>query len=229
MEREKILKILRILNKESEKWDAPVLSIIRERSNRNPYQLLISCLLSLRTKDEVTFHASKRLFEKANNPYEMLKLKTEEIESLIYPVGFYRVKAKKIKEISKIIVEKYKGEVPKEFEDLIKLPGVGRKTANIVLAMGFGKPTIAVDTHVHRISNRLGIVETKDPHQTEKELREKIPKEWWFKYNDLLVAFGQTICKPIKPRCWYCPVRSFCYKKGIDKKFVGKGGKTYQK
>lgn len=213
-----VLKVLDILEEESKNWNAPVLTLVAERSKKDPYQILISTILSLRTKDEVTHRASKKLFEVASTPYEMAKLSEEEISRLIYPVGFYRVKAKKILDISKILLERFNGKVPDRIDELLKLPGVGKKTANIVLNIAYGKPAIAVDTHVHRISNRWGFVKTKNPHQTEKILKEKLPLERWSCYNDLLVAFGQTICKPVAPKCDRCPVAQYCPKIRVKKK-----------
>ena len=194
--------------------DAPVVTIIKERT-KDPYQILISTILSLRTKDEVTHKASKKLFQAADTPEKMVKLTSKEIEELIYPVGFYHTKAKNIIEISKILINEYNGNVPDDLDELLKLPGVGRKTANLVITLGFGKDGICVDTHVHRISNRLGYVKSKNPFETEMQLREKLPRKWWIKYNDLLVAFGQTICKPISPLCSKCPIEKYCPKIGV--------------
>ena len=177
---------------------------------RDPYKVLISCIISLRTKDEVTEKASKRLFKKADNPYKMLKLKPEEISSLIYPAGFYRRKGIQIWEISKILVDKYNGEVPCDIEELLNLKGVGRKTANLVLSVGCGKPAICVDTHVHRISNRLGWLQTSTPEQTEFELMDILPIEVWSKINNLFVLHGKNICKPLKPLCNKCPIKKLC-------------------
>jgi endonuclease-3 len=212
-----VLKVLDILAMESTKWNAPVLTLVAERSNRDPYQILISTILSLRTKDEVTHRVSKRLFSVASTPYEMVKLDEGEIRKLIYPVGFYRVKAKNILKISRILIDKFGGKVPDSMDELLKLPGVGRKTANIVLNVAYGIPAIAVDTHVHRISNRWGFIRTKNPQQTEEVLRKKLPVERWNHYNDLLVAFGQTLCKPIGPKCNICPIEEYCPKIGVKK------------
>ena len=210
------LKVLEILEKEFPKWNAPIVSLLAEKT-QDPYKVLISTIISLRTKDEITAESSKRLFEKADNPYDMIKLSEEEIANLIYPAGFYKNKAKQIKQISKEIIEKYNGKVPNALEELLKFKGVGRKTANLVLSEGYGKPAICVDIHVHRICNRLGFVKTKTPEETEFKLMEKVPKEYWNKINKLFVAFGQTICKPISPICSKCPVESYCEKIGVDK------------
>ena len=196
--------------------DAPVVTLIKERT-KDPYQILISTILSLRTKDKVTHKASKKLFRAADTPEKMIKLSLKKIEELIYPVGFYHTKAKNIIEISKILINKYNGNVPDYLDELLQLPGVGRKTANLVITLGFGKDGICVDTHVHRISNRLGYVKSKNPFETEMQLREKLPREWWIKYNDLLVAFGQTICKPVSPLCSKCPIEIYCPKLGVKK------------
>ena len=210
------LKVLEILEKEFPKWNAPIVLLLAEKT-QDPYKVLISTIISLRTKDEITAESSKRLFEKADNPYDMIKLSEEEIANLIYPAGFYKNKAKQIKQISKEIIEKYNGKVPNALEELLKFKGVGRKTANLVLSEGYGKPAICVDIHVHRICNRLGFVKTKTPEETEFKLMEKVPKEYWNKINKLFVAFGQTICKPISPICSKCPVESYCEKIGVDK------------
>ncbi|WP_456400659.1 endonuclease III domain-containing protein [Persephonella sp.] len=216
MNTEKFLQILEILKREFPKWDAPVLTLMAKRDRRTPYQILISTIISLRTKDQLTAQVSEKLFSVADNPYDMVKLDEEEISKLIYPAGFYRNKGKIIKEISKVLIEKYSGEVPDSLEELIKLKGVGRKTANLVLSLGFNKPAVCVDTHVHRITNRLGFVKTKDPDQTEMELRRKLPKEHWSEINDIFVAFGQTICKPISPLCSSCKINEFCRKEGVS-------------
>ena len=177
---------------------------------RDPYKVLISCIISLRTKDEVTEKSSKKLFEHADNPFDMVKLSPEKISELIYPAGFYRRKGYQIWNISKILIDKYNGEVPCDLEELLKLRGVGRKTANLVLSVGCGKPAICVDTHVHRISNRLGWVNTQTPEQTEYELMDILPVEKWSIVNNLFVLHGKNICKPIKPLCSKCPIKNLC-------------------
>ena len=208
-----VQRIIETLKREKKKFKRTAISEIHK--TKDPFRVLISCLLSLRTKDEVTLKASERLFSVAKTPQEFLKLPTKKIEELIYPVGFYRVKAKRIKEISKIIIERYGGKVPDNLEELLTLPGVGRKTANIVITQGFNKYGIAVDTHVHRVSNRLGLVKTKTPEETEVKLREIIPKKYWIELNDLFVSFGQNICTPISPRCSICPISKYCDKVGV--------------
>ncbi len=193
-------------------------SALMEVSNaRDPFKVLISCILSLRTKDDVTAQASKRLFARAQTPEEMVKLTKGEIESLIYPVGFYHRKAEQIPEICRVLIEQYNSRVPDEIDELLKFKGVGRKTANIVITMGYKKPGVAVDTHVHRISNRLGLVSTKTPYQTEFALREILPKRHWIVFNDLLVMHGQTICTPISPKCSICPITAYCKRVGVTR------------
>lgn len=193
-------------------------SALMDVSNlKDPFKVLISCILSLRTKDDVTAKATKRLFERAKTPEEMVKLKKEEIEAAIYPVGFYHRKAEQILEISRVLIEKYDSRVPDEIDELLKFKGVGRKTANIVITMGYKKPGVAVDTHVHRLSNRLGLVATKTPYQTEFALRETLPQKYWIIFNDLLVMHGQTICTPISPKCSICPITEYCKKVGVTR------------
>jgi endonuclease-3 len=209
-------RVLGILQKEAANWNVPIVTLVANRSN-DPYPILISTLLSLRTKDETTTAASRRLFKEAFTPASMLKLSAREIQKLIFPVGFYRRKAENILAVSKILLDQYDGKVPGELDKLLALPGVGRKTANLVLTLGFGKPGICVDTHVHRISNRLGYVQTKTPEQTEMTLREKLPAKWWIPINDILVAFGQSLCKPVSPWCSKCPVNFYCEKLSVGK------------
>ncbi len=209
-------KIVRILKKELKKYGVPVVTKVA-REKKSPYRVLISTLLSLRTKDETTLKASEKLFAKADTPKKMLSLSKEEIEKLIYPVGFYHRKAEQILKISKILIEKYGGKVPDTLEELLKLPGVGRKTANLVLNEGFGKLGICVDTHVHRISNRLGLVKTKNPTETEFALQKVLPKKHWIIFNTLLVTLGQNICTPISPKCSKCPLNEICPKIGVKK------------
>jgi len=211
-----IEKIIEILRESVKEWKQPVVTQIAER-DRDPFRILISTILSLRTKDEVTKIASERLFSLARTPEEMLRLEEEEIERAIYPVGFYRNKAKTIKEICKVLIERYNGRVPDDIDELLKLKGVGRKTANLVITLGYNKPGICVDTHVHRISNRLGYVKTKTPEETEFALRGKLPKEYWIEFNDLLVTLGQTICHPVSPRCSICSISGYCDRVGVKR------------
>jgi len=209
-------RIVRTLTKTSRDWSPTAVGVVAEAS-RDPFRILISCLISLRTKDEVTAEASARLFRLATAPRAMADLPWTTIAQAIYPAGFYRTKAKTIRGICAVLLERHGGKVPDSMDDLLALKGVGRKTANLVLTIGFGKPGICVDTHVHRISNRLGIVTTKTPEQTEFALRRVLPARYWIPYNDLLVTFGQNVCKPISPLCNTCPVREFCPRIGVGK------------
>ena len=211
-----ISQIIKILREEVKKYQLPIVSEIANQE-RNPYHVLISCLLSLRTKDEVTAEASRRLFALANSPSEMIKLSKDKIVKTIYPVGFYNTKARNIIDISKTLIEKYNSKVPDTIDELLKFKGVGRKTANLVVTVGYQKLGICVDTHVHRISNRLGFVKTKTPVETEFALREKLPRRYWIEYNDLLVTYGQNICKPISPHCSHCKINRYCDKVGVTK------------
>lgn len=178
----------------------------------DPYLVLISCILSLRTNDRTTYPATLRMLELAKTPKEMKGVNIEKLAKAIYPVGFYENKAKQIIELSRQIDEELGGVVPDEIDDLIKFKGVGRKTANLVLAKGFNKPAICVDVHVHRIFNRLGYVKTKTPEETEFALRKKLPIKYWLDINTLLVTHGQNVCKPIKPDCINCPISQYCAK-----------------
>ncbi len=212
---DKIVKTIRLIEKQVEKSDIPSLDLIA--FEEDPFKVLISCLLSLRTKDKVTVKASRRLFDVVQNPYDIASLSPEKIEKLIYPVGFYRKKAKLLKSISRTIVEEYGGKVPHREKELLRLNGVGRKTANLVLSLGFSIPAICVDTHVHRISNRLGWVDTQDPHQTEIELKKMLVRDYWKRINSLLVRFGQNVCLPVSPLCSRCNLNSLCLRKGVNK------------
>jgi len=184
---------------------------------KSAFLVLISCILSLRTKDETTLPASERLFKLADSPEAMLKLDLKVIEKAIFPVGFYRTKARTIHGICRDLLSKFEGKVPDDLDVLLTFKGVGRKTANLVLTEGFGKPGICVDTHVHRISNRMGYVKTNSPLETEMALRKKLPKNYWIEYNSLLVTWGQNVCKPISPLCSQCPITKFCARSGVGK------------
>lgn len=179
---------------------------------KDPYLVLIACILSLRTNDKTTYPATLRMLELAKTPQEMIKVTEEELAKAIYPVGFYKNKAGQIIELSKKIVEDLDGKVPNSIDELCKFRGVGRKTANLVMTLGFGEPAICVDVHVHRIFNRLGYIKTKTPEETEFALREKLPIELWIPINTLLVTHGQNVCKPIKPMCDKCPIADYCDK-----------------
>ncbi len=182
---------------------------------QDPFRVLVSTLISLRTKDDVTIAASRRLFALADTPQAMVGLSPEEIEKAIYPAGFYRTKAKNIQTISEILLEKYNGQVPDSQEALIALPGVGIKTANLTLNLGFGIEAICVDCHVHQIANRLGWIETATPEQSEKELQKIMPRRFWIPLNELLVTYGQHICTPVSPWCSKCPMGGRCPRVGV--------------
>ncbi len=207
--------VLKIIKQKNKEFVEPVVTTISRK--QTPFHVLISCILSLRTKDQTTREASDRLFAVAGNPEDMMRLSAERIEKLIYPVGFYRTKAKTIRIICGKLIKIYKGSVPDEIDELLKLKGVGRKTANLVVTLGYKKPGICVDVHVHRITNRWGYVETKNPKETEFVLREKLPKKYWLTVNDLLVTFGQNICTPVSPKCSICPVIAYCQKTGVTR------------
>ena len=175
-----------------------------------PFSILIGTILSARTKDEATTKAVKKLFSIYKNPKQLSKARVKDVEKIIKSIGFFHVKSKRIIEVAEIIDKKYKGKVPDDLDTLVQLPGVGRKTANCVLVYAFDKPAIPVDIHVHRISNRLGLVETKTPEETEMELMEKIPRKFWLEINDTFVMYGQNICKPITPMCDVCKIKKSC-------------------
>lgn len=205
-----------ILNEAYKKNNAPSVTLI-SALKKTPYHILISTLISLRTKDQVTLEASMRLFEKADSIEELAKLSENEIAQLIYPCGFYKTKAARMIEICKILLTTNCGNIPDEIDELVKLPGVGRKTANLVVILGFNKPGICVDTHVHRISNRIGWVQTKTPEETEFALRKLLPAEYWRTINDYFVSYGQTICTPISPHCSVCKLNTVCHKNNVEK------------
>jgi len=188
-----------------------------QHANRSPFHLLVACVISLRTKDEVTHAASRRLFELASSPRELVALDEASIAEAIYPAGFYRTKARQLRAIAHLLECRHDGQVPGDREALLALPGVGRKTANLVLGLGFGVPAICVDTHVHRISNRLGLVRTRSPEGTERALQERLPRDLWIDINDLLVTFGQNRCHPTSPRCGGCPLDDLCPRIGVTR------------
>jgi len=208
--------IVRILKKELKKGETPVVSAMAENSP-DPYAILISTLLSLRTKDEVTAVAAEKLLRLAATPAEMLKIPEEKIARTIYPAGFYRNKAKTVLTASKDLIERFGSKVPDNIDDLLSIKGVGRKTANLVVTLGYGKEGICVDTHVHRISKRLGYVRTKTPDETEMALRAKLPRKYWIDINTLMVFFGRTTCKPVSPLCSVCPLAGYCDRAGVTK------------
>ena len=196
-------------------WRKTALAEVATETGRDPFRILIWCLLSLRTKDETTRAAAARLFALADTPAAMVGLAPRRIQRAIFPVGFYRTKAKVVLRVCRDLLDRFDGRVPSDLDALLTLHGVGRKTANLVVTFGFGLPGICVDTHVHRISNRLGFVDTETPERTEWALRAKLPRRHWIGLNDLLVAFGQTICQPVSPRCSTCPIRRGCRRVGV--------------
>lgn len=185
--------------------------------NDDPFLVLAACILSLRNKDELTAVKAPELFRLADTPEAMLRLEEAAIARTIYPVGFYRNKARTLREISRTLLEKYGGRVPDTVEELVKIKGIGRKTANLVVSVAYHKPAICVDTHVHRIMNRLGYVRTRRPDDTEKALRAKLPRKHWIKVNNLLVRFGKSVCTPVSPKCSICPVSTDCDKVGVER------------
>ena len=222
---EKVEKIVEILREVVPKLDPPIHKMF-EIQNKNHYRILVCGILSARSKDEKTVPVCKKLFEKYPTPEELLKAPIEEIEETLKGIGLYRQKAKYLKEAVKLLVEKYGGKLPDRLEELVKFPGVGRKVANIILIHAFDRDTIAVDTHVHRIANLLGLVKTKTPEETERELKKVVPKRFWKELNYLLVGFGQTICTPKVPKCDICPIRDYCehYLRSKTKSKKTKGG-----
>jgi len=213
---EQIHEAVRLLREAVRNWTSPAVTIVSQREG-DPFKVLVSCLLSLRTQDRTTGPAAERLFTLAATPEKMVTLPVETIEQAIYPVGFYRNKAAQIREICRILQERYGGKVPDDLDELLLFKGVGRKTANLVVTLGFGKPGICVDTHVHRISNRWGYVRTRTPEETEFALRATLPSEYWLEINDLLVTFGQNLCGPLSPRCSSCPLAQLCGRVGVKR------------
>lgn len=211
-----IEEVIRLLEIHVPRWEAPIVSSLAERQS-DPYTILISTILSSRTKDEVTADATARLFSLASTPEEMISLSEEQIMDAIYPVGFYRTKAKTIRHVSHVLIERFGSRVPDTLEQLLTLKGVGRKTANLVLSLAYNKDGLCVDTHVHRISNRLGYVKTRTPGETEFALRKKLPRQYWSRYNTLMVAFGRNVCFPISPLCSRCPVERYCERVGVKR------------
>ncbi|MGA7829224.1 MAG: endonuclease III [Geobacteraceae bacterium] len=216
MKPDQIHEAMNILMKAVRNWQTPAVTIVSQREG-DPFKVLVSCLLSLRTQDRTTGPASERLFALADTPGKMVDLLPEQIEKAIYPVGFYRNKSVTILAICRVLLDRYQGKVPDDLDELLKLKGVGRKTANLVITLGFGKEGICVDTHVHRICNRWGYVATKTPDDTEFALRGKLPRHYWLCINDLLVTFGQNHCTPISPKCSSCPLIEMCDRVGVGK------------
>ncbi len=212
----KIDNIYRILKKEVKSYKVPIVDLVQIQT-KNPFKVLLATILSARTKDETTTQAAKRLFSKVKSMKSLSNLTVKQIEKLIFPVGFYKNKAKFLKQLPVVIKEEFGGKIPSTVDELVKLPGVGRKTANLVVAVAFNKHAICVDVHVHRIMNRFGYLKTKTPFETEMKLREKLPKKYWKTINSILVAFGQNLCTPVSPYCSKCPVRKYCDRVNVKK------------
>ncbi len=213
--KDKIKKTMEILSKVYSSNEKTTLN--RMRKKPDAFKILISCLLSLRTQDKNTEKASRQLFEVADTPRDILKLPIKKLEKLIFSSGHYKKKARVLKHVSKVILEKFKGKVPNSKEELMSIKGIGPKTANIVLAFAFGKDVLPIDTHCHRIPNRLGWIKTKTPEQTEKELERILSLKYWNEFNAIFVQFGQTICKPISPFCSQCPVNKYCKRVAVER------------
>ena len=211
-----IQKIYSILEKEIKKYDAPVIELVKVQHN-DPFKILIATILSARTKDETTAKVCNKLFKKVKNFNDLKKIKEDELSKLIYPIGFYKTKAKNLKKLSIVIEKEFNNKIPETIEELILLPGVGRKTANLVVSVAFNKPAICVDVHVHRILNRIGYIKTKNPLETEMELRKKLHKKLWIKTNRIFVPYGQMLCKPINPLCSQCKIYNYCERNNVKK------------
>lgn len=209
-------KVLNILDEEVKDYKTPIVDLIKVKGG-DSFKILIATILSARTNDKTTAEVCEKLFLKIKNFEDLDKLTVKQIEKLIYPVGFYKTKAKHLKKLPSVIFSEFNGKIPHTIEDLIKLPGVGRKTANLVRSTAFDKDGICVDTHVHRISNRWGYLKTKTPLETEMALRKKLPKKHWKKINYLLVSYGQNTCVPISPFCSKCVIRKYCKRIGVQK------------
>ncbi|MBI2440336.1 MAG: endonuclease III [Lentisphaerae bacterium] len=206
--------VMRILRREYEKKQAPVAELVQARTS-DPFQVLVATILSARTLDQTTAQACRRLFKVVRNLNDLQRIPRERLSRLIYPVGFYRTKAKLLKQLPRAVTQYFNGVIPGTVEDLIRLPGVGRKTANLVVAVAFNKPAICVDTHVHRICNRWGLIRTRTPLETEMALRRRLPLKYWREFNACLVSFGQSVCRPISPHCGVCPLRAYCRRVGV--------------
>ncbi len=213
----KIKKIMKILSKYYNSNDKTTLNRMRSKKNRNAFKILISCLLSLRTQDKNTEKVSKKLFSIADTPEKLSKIPIKKLEKLIFSSGYYKNKAKTLKHVSKELIERFHGKVPKTKKELLSIKGIGPKTANIVLAFAYKKPALPIDTHCHRIPNRLGFVKTKSPEQTEKKLSEILPKKYWGEFNAIFVQFGKEICQPISPWCSKCPIQKYCPRIGVKR------------
>lgn len=210
--------VTKILKKEFEKKQAPVVDLVKAQTN-DPFKILVATILSARTKDDTTAAACKRIFATINNPKDLDKLSVKQLEKLIFPVGFYHNKAKYLKELPTALRALFDGNIPDTIDELCQLPGVGRKTANLVVTMAFDKPAMCVDIHVHRISNRFGLLKTKNPLETEMKLRKILPDKYWMTWNSYLVSFGQTLCFPINPKCNQCPIVEYCSRRNVKTKY----------
>ncbi|MBA3751397.1 endonuclease III [Candidatus Dependentiae bacterium] len=213
----RIVTMLTILEKATSGMQKPMVSALEDLYGKDPFLILISCLLSLRAQDKVTFGICRKLFELARSPEELVKIPLSSLEELLHPLGFYRKKSHTIVSVSLELINRFNSRVPSTEKELLSLKGVGRKTANLVLGEGFGVPVICVDTHVHRISNRLGWVKTENPDQTEKELMKVVPQQYWLSVNYLLVMWGQNVCTPLSPWVTRCALKSLCPKIGVKK------------
>lgn len=213
-------RAIKILKQEYKRFKTPYVTFVAAglgRAGKDPFKVLVSCIISLRTKDETTRLSSERLFKLGTTPDVLSMLNKKTVEKAIFPAGFYRTKAVTLIRLSREIIQRYNGRVPDSIDELLTLRGVGRKTANLVVTMGFGKPGICVDTHVHRIMNRWGFIQTKTPEATEFALRRRLPRHYWIIINDLLVTYGQNICKPVSPFCSICRIAKYCKKAGVCK------------
>lgn len=214
-----IVMVYEILKEEFQKYRMPVVELI-ETQTKDPFKVLITTIMSARTKDEVTESAARKLFQKVNSSQDLEKLTVEQIEKLIFPVGFYHEKAKNLSKLPQALTELFKGKIPSTVEELILLPGVGRKTANLVVAVAFDKPAVCVDIHVHRIFNRLGYLKTDTPFETETELRNSLPVKYWTTFNSYFVSFGQHLCRPVNPFCDRCPIFKYCSRVNVVSKYL---------
>lgn len=206
--------VMDILSEEVKNYDVPVIDLIKIHTN-DPFKILIATILSARTKDSVTAKVSENLFKKIKDFSDIEEIGLEELERLLYPVGFYKAKARNIKKILGVLKQEFDGSIPEDVDELVKLPSVGRKTANLISSVAFEKDAICVDTHVHKIMNRLGYIKTKNPFDTEMALRNKLPRKHWRKVNNVFVAFGQNLCVPVSPHCSRCPISDYCNRVGV--------------
>ncbi len=215
MNPEEIPRTMTILRRIAGKYAEPLAE--RERKHGDAFKVLVGVLMSARTKDDTTGPAVDRLFAEASSAQDLARLSEKRIEKLIFPVGFYHTKARHLQTMARMLIDEFDGKTPQTMEELLRLPGIGRKSANLILGVAFGKPSICVDTHVHRITNRWGYVQTKNPLQTEMALRKKLPERYWIEINRLLVIYGQNVCTPISPHCSICGIEMYCDKVGLSR------------